>query len=295
MVMETVERRYITQFSDMMHIVAQQSKARLRPYVDILRIKGDRFAYDGLGDVEARELLGRFNKTEWDEVEFLRRKISRRRFVVTVPLDNLDVEAMLTDPKSPLAAACTKAMERVFDRVCYDAMFADVYTGRDFENTVTFAADGGLTVNATGGLTLPKLLEPIQNFIDNEVINDMDVPMVMGITGSEHTTLLQLQGLTSRDYSTQMVLEKGRITEAAGIGLVRFGANARKPVLPVVGGTRTSFVMAKGGLAVGIGRNWQVTVKDRADYVDTTQIQVTGVLGAVRTEGKLIQKFTTTA
>ncbi len=295
MVMETVDRHLITQFSDSMHVVAQQTKARLRPYTQVLKINGDRFAYDGIGDVEAKELTGRFNKTEWDDIEFFRRRITRRRFVVTIPLDEMDVEGMLTDPMSPLAQACTRAMERVYDRVVVDAMFADVYTGRDFETTITFAADGGRTVNATGGLTLPKLLEPGQNFIDDEVANDEDIPVVMGISGSEHTTLLQLQTLTSRDYTNQMSLEKGKITNVVGMGLVRFGANARKPVLPVVGGVRTSFVMAKGAVVVGIARNWRATVKDRADYVDTKQLQVTGVLGAVRTEGKLIQKFTTTA
>lgn len=295
MPMETIDRHLITQFSDSMHVVAQQVKARLRPYVMILRMKGDRFAYDGIGDIEARELTGRFNKTEWDDIEFFRRKITRRRFSVTVPIDEMDVEGMLTEPTSPLALACTRAMERVFDRVCVEAMFADVQTGRDFENTVTFANDGGLTVNATGGLTLAKLLEPGKNFIDNDVTNDEDRPVVLGITGSEHQTLLQLATLTSRDYNSQMNLEKGAIKNVVGMDIVKYAANARKPVLPVVAGVRTSFAMAKGALAVGIGRNWKVTYKDRADYVDTRQIQVTGVLGAVRTEGKLIQKFTTTA
>jgi hypothetical protein len=295
MSMETIDKHLITQFSDSMHVVAQQTKARLRPYTQVLKINGDRFAYDGIGDVEAKELTGRFNKVEWDDIEFFRRKITRRRFVVTLPLDEMDVEGMLTDPSSPLATACTRAMERVYDRVVVDAMFADVQTGRDFENTVTAAQDGVLTVNATGGLTLAKLLEPNQNFIDNEVGNDEDVSLVMGISGAEHTTMLQLQTLTSRDYSSNMSLEKGKITNVVGMDLVRFGAKARRPVLPVVAGVRSSFVMSKGAVVVGISRGWNVTVKDRADYVDTKQIQVVGVLGAVRTEGKLIQKFTTTA
>jgi hypothetical protein len=292
--METIDTQLITQFTDRMHVKAQQMKARLRPVVMVLPIKGDRFAYDGLGDVEARELTGRFNQTQFDDIEFFRRKIVRRRFVVTIPIDEMDVEAMLTEPTSQLAEACTRAMERVFDRVAVEAAFADVQTGRDFETTVTFASDGGLTVNATAGVTLAKLLEVQQNWIDGEVGNDMPVKKTLCISGDEHTAMLQISQLTSGDYSRQFALEKGEIQNAVGLDLVKFGASARKPVLSVSGGVRSCVALAQGGIAVGVARGWKVTVKDRPDYVDTKQIQVTGILGAVRTEGKLVQKFTTT-
>jgi hypothetical protein len=294
MPMETIDKALITQFSDNMHVVAQQTKARMRPYAVVLPIKGDRFAYDGLGDVEARELTGRFNQTQFDDIEFFRRKIVRRRFVVTLPIDEMDVEAMMTEPTSKLAEACTRAMERVFDRIYAEALFADVATGRDFETTVTFASDGGLTVDATGGLTLAKMLAVQQNWIDGEVGNDMPVQKALGISGGENTTLLQLATLTSRDYTNNMQLDDGEIKKAVGMTLVKFGASARKPVLSVSAGVRSCFAVATGAVAVGVARGWRVTIKDRPDYVDTKQIQVTGILGAVRTEGKLVQKVTTT-
>lgn len=294
MAMETIDAHLVTQFSDMMHIKAQQIKARMRPYVEIKKMDGDNYAYDGLGDVEARELTGRFNQTVFDDIEHFRRKITRRRFVVTLPMDKHDIEGKLTDPQSQYATASLRAMERVFDRVVYDAMFADVQTGREFDTTVTFANDGGLTVNATGGLTYPKLLEIGQNFIDNEVGNDSPVDIVFGVSGDEHTAMMQLTQLTSGDYSREYVVDKGQIVQAVGMKVVKFGASARKPVLSVSGGTRSCFAMATGGVCVGLSRNWEITVKDRPDYVDTKQIQIVGTLGSVRTEGKLVQKVTTT-
>lgn len=294
MPMETIDAHLITQFSDMMHVKAQQIKARLRPYVNIKKMTGDNFAYDGLGTVEARELTGRFNQTQFDDLEHFRRKITKRRFSVTLPIDKHDLEGRLTDPQGDYAEAALRAMERVFDRVCYDAMFADVATGRDFSTTVTFAGEGGLTVNATGGLTLAKLLEVKQNFIDNEVGVDMPTDVVVGVSGDEHTALLQIATLTSGDYSRQFALEKGEIVKAIGMDLVVFGASVTKPVLAVSAGVRTSFAMAKNALCVGLVRDWEISVKDRPDYVDTKQIQITGVLGAVRTEAKLLQKLTTT-
>lgn len=294
MVMETVDQHLITQFSDMMHVKAQQIRSRLRPYVTIKKMSGDVFAYDGIGDVEARELSGRFNKTQFDDIEHFRRKIVKRRFTITLPIDKNDVEGRLTDPQGDYASACMKAMERVFDRVCVDALFATVSTGREFETSVTFAADGGRTVDATAGLTYEKLIEIGQNFIDDEVGNDSPVKVVFLGSGDEHTDLMTEVELTSGDYTRQYVVEEGEIQRAMGMDIVKFGANARKPVLAVSGGIRDCAAMAEGALCVGMAREWELSLQPRPDYVDTKQVQITGVMGAVRTEGKLIQKVQTT-
>lgn len=294
MVMESVDARLITQFSDMMHVVAQQNQARLRPCVMQKRMTGDNFAYDGIGKLEARELTGRFNQTQFDDIQFTRRKISKRRFSATVPMDKHDVEGMLSDPQGQIAQAAVSAMERVFDRVCYDAMFASVSTGRDFSTAVTFAAGGGLTVNATAGLTLARILEITRNFCDNEVGNEAPVKKWMGISGDEQQTLLQIQEFTNLFYSRGYELEDGMIKNAAGLEFILFGASVSNPLLSVAAGTRTSFALASNGLCVGLARDWEINVDRRTDYVDTTQVQIVGTLGAVRTEEVLIQKVTTT-
>ena len=294
MVMGTIPNALITQFSDMMHIRAQQSRARLRPYTDIRRMTGDVYAYDGLGVVEARELIGRINLTQFDDIEFNRREIIRRRFVVTLPIDKMDEEGMLIDPQGRFAEASVKALERVFDLVCYQAMFASVNTGQTFQTVVTAANDGVLLVDATGGLTLAKILQIKQNFIDGEVGNDVPVKICVGISGEEHTTLLQIDQFISTRYTTQLELQKGVATSVADMDLIKYGANVTTPVLAVTAGVRACFAMATDGLCVGMSRDWDITIKDRPDYVDTKQVQITGVLGAVRTEGKLIQQLNTT-
>ena len=139
-----------------------------------------------------------------------------------------------------------------------------------------------------------KLLEITQNYIDNEVGNDSPVDVVFGVAGDEHTAMMNLLQLSSGDYTRQTVVDKGEIQKAVGMNIVKFGASARKPVLAVSGGVRSCFAMATGGIAVGLSRSWEITYKDRPDYIDTKQIQIVGTLGAVRTEGKLVQKVTTT-
>lgn len=294
MAMETVDNVLVTQFSDMIHIKAQQKQARFRKYVEMRDMRGDDYAYDGLGQVEARELTGRFNLTQFDDLEHFRRQITKRQFVVTLPIDQYDVEGMLMDPQGQYAAACVRAMERVFDIVAYQALFATVNTGRTFSTPVTFASDQGLTVNATGGLTLAKLLALRQNYYDNEVDIDEDIPICIGITGEENTTLLQIDQLINRFYTDQLRLEKGRVREALGMNVEMWGGLVPNPVLATSGGVRSCFALAKGGLAMGMARDWDIQVDRRPDMVKVTQVQITGVIGGLRTEGKLVQKLTTT-
>ncbi len=291
---DLIDKALIIQFSDNLRYESQQIKARLRPYVQVKPMIGDVFAYDGLGDVEAREVSGRVQTTQFDNIDHLRRKISRRRFVVTLPIDKMDKLGVLIEPQSEYARACIHAMERVFDRVGVEALFASVSTGRDFETTVTFASDGGKTVDATSGLTYQKLLEIHENWIDADVGNDISETMVFAIAGEEHTSLMGEAELISGDYTRNFVVNKGSITNAMGLDLVKFAAGARTPILPLVGGDRNCFAMTSRALCYGLSQDMQITIKDRPDLVNVNQVQISGILGAVRTEGVHVQKVTTT-
>lgn len=294
MALETISDQYRTQFNDMMHIKAQQKQARTRSWVTEMDFKGEDMAYDGLGQVEAREMQGRLVLTVFDDLEHFRRQITSRAFVVTLPIDQQDVEKRLTDPQGEYAAACVRALERAYDRVVYEAMFASVKTGRSFGTTVSASSDGVLTVNATGGLTIAKLLELKKNFLDNEVGVDDDVPYCIGISGDEHSTLLQIDQLINSRYTGTLRLENGRIKSGVGADFITFGGAVANPLLTVSAGVRSCFAVARGGLVVGMQRNWKVEIDKRTDYVGVTQVQITGVMGCTRTEGKLIQKLTTT-
>ena len=291
---QSIDKALIIEFSAMLHKKTQQIRARFRPYVRIKPMSGDVFAYDGLGDVEAREATGRVQTTVFDDIDHLRRKIKRRRFVVTLPIDKMDDLGVLINPEAEYAEACIRAMERVFDRVGMDAVFASVETGRDFETTVSYLSDGGFTINATAGLTYDTLLNIHQNWIDSNVGNDIEEKMVFAISGDEHTALMKETELISGDFSRQFVVDRGSITQASGLELVKFAGNSRMPVLPVNSGTRDCLAMTTRALCYGLSKEMTITIKDRPDLVDVRQVQIIGILGAVRTEGVLVQKIQTT-
>lgn len=294
MVMESIQDHFIVQFSEMIHTKAQQTKARLRPYVEIQQVNGKAAFYDGIGPVEAQELFGRHNDSTPSDIEHYRRQIPLREFGLTLWSDRTDIENRLTDPRGKYAEAMMWAIERRFDRTVIESALADVRTGETGAGTVTFTGGGGLTVTATGGIDETDLLAMHQNFIDAEIGIDSGRRIAFPITGDEHTALLGRTAITSGDFSRQYVLEQGELVRAIGIDLIKFGAAVANPMLSVSGGVRTSFALAEGGIAVGMAREMDLTVKDRADKYNVTQLQITARMGAVRTEEKRVQKVTTT-
>lgn len=294
MATETIDNILTRRFSDQMHVLAQQHKSRFRGMVMEKNGIPDDYMYDGIGTIEAREVVGRIQQTVFDDINHFRRKLTKQHFVTTLPVDWTDLQAVVEDPSGRYAQECVRAMERVYDRVVYGALFADVNTGKTGSTAVTFVNDGGLTVDGTTAITLADLLEVQRNFMDNEVGVDIPVDKTVGISGDEYMDLMQITALTSGDFTRQFALEKGEIIKAAGLDLMRFGASVTKPVLTVSGGVRQCFALAKGGVFVGIGKEWEVQIDNRPDYVGVKQIQVKFSLGALRTEGKLVQKVNTT-
>lgn len=290
----TIDNAMIIGFSSQVHVAAQQMKARLRDKVIVKQMVGDVFAYDGIGDVEAIEQVGRHQPVVFSDIDHTRRKIARRRFTLTLPIDAADVRGALMNPGSEYPAACARAMERVFDRIVVEAQFAAVLTGRDFGTSVTFANDNGDTIDATAGLTYEKLLEMNRKFIDDEVGNDIPERMCLGLSGDEHEDLMLEAELTSGDYSRQFVIDKGEVTRAMQYEIVKYGGGVGNPILPVSAGVRDCFAMSTRAMCVGMSKEVGINIEKRADLHETVQVEVVFELGAVRTDGKLIKKVQTT-
>ena len=105
---------------------------------------------------------------------------------------------------------------------------------------------------------------------------------------------MQETALINSLYTQQFVVDKGEITRAVGFEVIKYGASVTNPLF-VATGTRACIAASERGIAVGMSLDLSLKVQERADYVETTQIQAIIQLGAVRTEGVLVQKVNTTA
>lgn len=294
------------QFSADVHHLVQQSVAKLKPFIKMKQLEAADLAYDRLGSIDMREITGRFVAVEFDDPAFSRRQLSNRRFVLSLPIDEKDdVEAKLqwdTEFKKMIA----KAIVRQQDRIVIEAAFATVNTGPQFATPVTAAADGVINVDCVtgGGIDYDKLLEITENFIDVEV-DPSEHMMGLTIGGPEHTALMKENNLVSGDYNREYYLEKGSIQRAAGLELLKYGNLVTNPMFPVIlaanpinisgDDERHHIAIAQGGVCVGLAKDFQIKVYDDIRYYGTRVIEVSAQMGAVRTEGALVQRVITPA
>ena len=201
---------------------------------------------------------------------------------------------MLVDPQNDYAGVCIRAIERVFDRVGIQAILNSVNTGRNFGTTLTAAQDGVITVDATSGLTYEKMVEMRRRFSNNEVGNDMPEQFLFLCTADEEAALMQETALINSLYTRQSVVDEGELRKAVGFELVKYGGSVTNPMLSVSAGTRTNIACSTRGLVYGMSLDLNLNIKDRPDLVETTQVQAIIQLGAVRTEGVLVQQVNTT-
>lgn len=291
-----IDNVLITQFTNLLHVQAQQMKTRLMGRLPLIPMTGDEWAYDGTGVLAARTVNERNPKVDPVNPEFTRRRMLRDRIVVELIVDNRDVRGMFEDPNSKLVRDCLFAIYRKADKIGIEAMFADVATGRRFTGTTTFAGDGGLTVNATAGLTYAKLLEIIANFRKKEIGIDVPEEIIIGLTEQEETQLFNITQLTSGDFSRNYVVDKGKVVQVMGMDLICFGSDVDNPQLPVASNVRDCFALSTMGMVYGMSKEFAVQViPNYPGYIESTYIQVLGEIGAVRTDELRAQKVTTTA
>jgi len=296
----TINNALTRQFSTMFHVEAEQMISKTSPYVVFKSVNtADDFAYDSIGNVKANEIAERNQKVVFGEINFDRRKIAKRKFYVAIPIEGSDIRGMLIDPTSQIVRACVHKMNRVKDQVVAEAAFADVLTGREFGTTVTFANDGGSTIDATAGLTYDKLLEIRRTF------KSVDVQLgrsVLLCTEQEEDALLKETELTSGDFTRIMPVDSGDLIRGVGMDIVTFGSNPKNedPIIKVAAGTRDCIAIAlkpdgTSGICVALSKEMEITIDRLPEFVETTLVKVVMELGAVRTEGVMVEKVQTTA
>lgn len=290
---DSIDQALVTQFSDMVHIEAEQKKSKLRGIVREKPVTGNEFTIERLDtDGIANEITARHAATILSDVDHTRRGAKMRDFEYTIGLDQFDDLQVLIDPAGEYASAVARKMMRTFDKLVIDAAIGTVKTGRKLGSSVTFANDGGVTISAGGtGMTYEKILEVRENFINNDVDDeDPEYDLIMLITGQQHTDMMKEVELTSSDFTKHVVIDNGRIKTAAGIQVITFGTTAKTNFINKTGSTRDCIIMTKNAVVAGINKDISIRIDNRPDLNNMQQVQARFFLEAARVEGKLIQK-----
>ena len=218
----------------------------------------------------------------------------------------IDIEKAISDPKSALMENAVAAGNRQIDRACAAAATADVSSGapEQAKTALTFAADGGLSIDATGGITEDLLRTIKQRFLNGTTGNSIDDEEIQNAvffgTGSEEKQLLSLEKLVNRLYSTftdenkvhcRKILDTYKAYFVPGSDSI---ANVANPVLAENGATRTCLVIAPRGLVAKINVKDVEIFEKLEGYVNSQKFRFKIEIGACRTEGQRVIAFDTT-
>jgi hypothetical protein len=291
-ILATMSSQYVTEFSSMVHVLAQEKMSKLMPYVKMADFNGEDFGYNRFGIVADQEIVQRFQPIQLQDVGYDRRWMAPRYFAVALGIDGKDIDKMGRTPQPELVEACVNALSRRRDKIAYEAAFADVRVGKSAAATtlVTAANDGVITIDATGGFGLSTLKTIKRNFVDNAVATDVEVNTALTVDGKRIEALMGETALTSFDYNTEKPLVKGSMATAYGMSLIPYASASQDPLLVAAGGERQLLALAQEGIVFAKGVIG-VRIERRSDMFNSPiQIVAEMAVAALRTEGARVQK-----
>lgn len=289
---ETLDSQYTVEFGQQVHIMAQEKMSKLTPFVKLVDFHGEDFSYDRFGILADQEITERFQPIQLQDAAWDRRWMAPRFFAVPVGIDGKDLEKMKRNPSPELAEACVNALMRRKDKMIYEAAFADVRVGKSgaSASSVTFAQDGGKTIDATGGFGLSTLKTIKSQLVDDAVATDTDVDVALTVDGKRIENLMGETALTSFDYNNEKPLVKGSMSTAYGMNLVPYASNSQDPLLVAASGERNLLALAAGGIVIAKAII-SIRIEPRNDMYNTpTQIVAEMAMAALRTEGTRVKK-----
>lgn len=291
-------------FAENFFLLAQQKTSLLSntPAVETVSFKGKYLFTTRAGSTE---MLRKDSMHDtWDDEDFTadQRKQKYIRFAKSFKVDAKQAQEMITDPNSVIYQQLEAALNRQKDRSVLQAAIAPVMVG-DMESTATevsAAEDGVITIDATSGMNYEKFLEAHQNFINNSISigSEANSSYILPISGKEHTNLMMEEKFINGDFSRYYPVEKGKMSQANGIGLAVFagsttGNQILNPVIPEDGTNRFCPLMAPGAIKLGL-RNVKFVMEKISGTIESYRIGVSCHVSALRTEGARVQIFKTT-
>lgn len=292
----------ITAFDAVVQHEFQQMTSKLYPFVQVQVLNANQMTIDGLGSVEMKAANGRYAPIIFDTIDHTRRGVNRKEYAVDLPIDDKDARAILENQSVEYAKAIVGAAQRQIDRIISASFFADITLWTTDTNGVsipyatplTFANDGGTTIDATAGLTYALLVKSKRVFVNADV--DLDThEFIFAGTGDEMDALMNEDKFINSFYTKQTVVDNGIITQAGGYKTVFFAANASKPVINVTGSNvRECAAFVKGGITLAVNKEVTITIKDRPDLRNVKQVSAVLSMGAVRNKKGVVQKIQTT-
>jgi hypothetical protein len=268
-----VTTAFVQQYSANVQMLSQQMGSLLRDKVRVESITGKNAFLDQVGSVTAVEKTSRHSDTPQIDTPHARRRISLSDYEFADLIDQNDKVRLLIDPTSSYAQAAAMAMGRAIDDVIISAALGTAYTG---ETGSTSTANANSIAHGSGGLTVAKLRTAKQTLDLSDV--DPSIPRHIIVSPKQISDLLNITEVTSADFNTVKALANGEINTYLGFNFIVSNRLALSST------TRSCIAFAQDGIALGIGKDVNARIDERADKSYATQVYYCMSIGATRME-----------
>lgn len=295
--MAELSKNYTTQYAANVYTLAQQKGSRLRPFVTVVPLNGEKRTFERVKPTSAVKIESRYADTQLVHTEFDRRTVYANAWGWSDMIDWQDKLDLLIDPTSDVVAAGGYALGRIIDDIIIaDAFTGVAYEGKNGTDQVALPASQKIPVTWGGngsneGLTVEKILEVRSRFGKADI--DLDDPVnkvYMAITQTQLDDLARGIEVRSRDYEALQALLKGSTNEFLGITFVRCG---RLTATNLDGGkSRMCAAWCKSGIVLAMQKEMSMSIFTNHDKWDNWQALGTMKAGATRIEdSKFLQVF----
>ena len=264
---------FVQQYSANIQMLSQQMGSLLRDKVRVESVVGKNAFFDQVGSVTAQLKVSRHSDTPQIDTPHSRRRVSLADYEYADLIDQQDKVRLLIDPTSSYAQAAAYAMGRAMDDVIIAAATGTAFTGETgatSESAQTAIAAGGT------GLTIAKLRTAKQTFDLASV--DPSIPRHIVVGPEQITNLLGTTEVTSSDFNTVKALANGEVNSFLGFNFTVSNRLAKS------GNDRTCIAFAQDGITLGIGKDVNARIDERADKSYATQVYYCMSIGATRME-----------
>jgi hypothetical protein len=268
-----VTTAFVQQYSANVQMLSQQMGSLLRDKVRVESVTGKNAFLDQVGSVTAVEKTSRHSDTPQIDTPHARRRISLADYEFADLIDQSDKVRLLIDPTSSYAQAAAMAMGRAIDDVIITAALGTAYTG---ETGSTSTANANQIVHGGAVLTIAKLREAKQTLDLSDV--DPSIPRYIIVSPKQISGLLNITEVTSSDFNTVKALATGEVSSYLGFNFIVSNR------LALSGTTRSCIAFAQDGIALGIGKDINARIDERADKSYATQVYYCMSIGATRME-----------
>ena len=210
-----------------------------------------------------------------------RRRVSLADYEYADLIDDQDKIRMLIDPTSAYAMAAASAMGRAMDDVVIAAALGNAFTGETGSTTTALPA-GQQIANGGADLTVAKLRTAKKTLDLSDV--DPSIPRYSAVGPNQIEALLGDTNFTSSDFNTVKALVQGEVNQFMGFNFIMTNRLSKS------GNIRSCFAWAEDGIALGIGKDVNARIDERADKGYATQVYYCMSVGATRMEeAKVVQ------